>query len=265
MGTTNANALHNGCALNAAELQSTFNRDGFVRILAFWTGEQLDAIERALAKVIHDQVPTMPPEHVFYEEKGRPETLKQIQALHTYDPFFESLMFDSPFRKAAEAALDGPVVPKNLQYFNKPPLVGKATPAHQDGFYFKIEPCEAVTMWFALDSVDETNGCIHYALGSHRLGLLSHGRTDTLGFSQGLIDNTPCENSTTNICCDAQPGDLLAHHALTIHWAGANQSRTRTRRALGFIYYSADAREDTEAHAAYQEQLARELAEQGKI
>ena len=34
----------------------------------------------------------------------------------------------------------------------------------------------------------------------------------------------------------AAPGNLLAHHALTIHRAGGNLSATRSRRALGFIF-----------------------------
>ena len=60
-------------------------------------------------------------------------------------------------------------------------------------------------------------------------------------------------------------GDLLVHHALTVHWASANSSITRTRQALGFIFYAESAKEDEEAHRAYREQLDRELKEQGKI
>ena len=43
----------------------------------------------------------------------------------------------------------------NLQYFNKSPGANKPTPPHQDGYYFMITPCEAVTMWLALDEVDD--------------------------------------------------------------------------------------------------------------
>jgi phytanoyl-CoA hydroxylase len=58
---------------------------------------------------------------------------------------------------------------------------------------------------------------------------------------------------------------LLVHSALTIHRAGANKSGTRTRRALGFIYYSQRARENVEAHAAYQNRLAKEMKAEGRI
>ena len=80
------------------------------------------------------------------------------------------------------------------------------------------------------------------------------------------LDTVEYEQDKANevICC-AQPGDLLAHQAMTIHWAGANNSPTRSRRALGFIFYGVSAREDAAAHKAYQQKLDSELAASGKI
>ncbi len=151
-----------------------------------------------------------------------------------------------------------------MQYFNKPAKIGKATPPHQDGYYFMLEPCEAVTMWLALDDVDEENGCVRYIKGSNHKGMRPHGRTQTLGFSQGIQDYGEADLAD-EIAFPAKSGDLLAHHAMTIHRADANTSESRSRRALGFIYYSERAKEDKAAHAAYQEKLAREMAEAGKI
>ena len=63
----------------------------------------------------------------------------------------------------------------------------------------------------------------------------------------------------------AKPGDLLVHNAMTIHRADGNRSQTRTRQALGFIYYSERAKEDEVAHVAYQKRLAVEMEAKGKI
>ncbi|MGA1522446.1 MAG: hypothetical protein ACO4CZ_00610 [Planctomycetota bacterium] len=60
-----------------------------------------------------------------------------------------------------------------------------------------------------------------------------------------------------------QAGDLLAHDASTIHRADANRDPTRSRKALGFIYYAESARVDEARHAAYQERLAREMRRSG--
>ncbi|MFT5130408.1 MAG: phytanoyl-CoA hydroxylase [Rhodothermales bacterium] len=91
-----------------------------------------------------------------------------------------------------------------------------------------------------------------------------HGRTETLGFSLGITDYPLKSDQERELAMVAQPGDLLVHHALTIHRAGANPS-PRHRRALGFIYYSECAREDGTAHQAYQEELAREMRSAGKL
>ena len=243
--------------------KANFEEDGFVAVSGFCDTEELQGIESALARFIDVLIPNLPPEEVFYEDKGNPSTLKQIQRMHEHDDFFRSFMDSGP-KRLAEELLDEPVVGKNLQYFNKPPGIGQATPAHQDGYYFMLEPCRAVTMWMALDRVDEENGCVRYLRGSHLDGMRPHGRTQTLGFSQGIV-NFGKNETREEVPCPANPGDLLAHHALTIHRADANLSPTRSRRALGFIFYGESAREDKIGHGTYQKNLVSEMSAAGKL
>ena len=241
-----------------------FLADGYVMLPGFYSGDELAELLENLARFIHDVVPTMPPEAVFYEDRTDRCTLKQLQQMGRFDPWFHELFIAGRFRALAETLLCGPVVPKNMQYFNKPPNVGQPTPPHQDGYYFMLDPCEAVTMWLSLEPVDEENGCVRYVRGSHRLGMRKHDRTQILGFSQGITDY-PNENDLANeVSFPAQPGDLLVHDALTIHRAGGNRSSSRSRRALGFIYYSERSREDS-GHEAYQRRLAEEMKSLGKI
>jgi phytanoyl-CoA hydroxylase len=161
------------------------------------------------------------------------------------------------------AALFGEgAVPREFQWFNKPPRIGKATPPHQDGYYFMLQPNLAMTMWLALDSVDERNGCVRYIPGSHKLPIRPHKRTGTLGFSQG-VSYEPSDFDA-EIAVSAEPGDMLVHHSLTVHRADANRS-DRHRRSLGIVFYAQSAKVDTERHKAYNDALKRELAETGKI
>jgi phytanoyl-CoA hydroxylase len=241
--------------------KKSFEQDGYVAMPGFYDGGDVQAIERAMENFIAERVPALRPEHVFYEDKTDLATLKQIQCLHEHDGFFAGLFNDKP-KQLAEELLGEPVVGKNLQYFNKPPDIGQATPAHQDGYYFMLQPCHALTMWMALDAADEENGCVRYLAGSHVHGMRPHARTQTLGFSQGISDY---DSEADEVICLAQPGDLLAHHALTIHRADANTSATRSRRALGFIFYGESAKEDSVAHATYQRQLRQEMIVQGRM
>lgn len=241
------------------QLQSNFRENGFIFIPGFLNEEEVSLVHTHLEKLIREKVPSMPPEHAFYENKNDLTTLKQLQVLYTYDSFFYEMMFNSRFEKLARLLLDDTVVGKNMQYFNKPPQIGQATPPHQDGYYFMLEPNEAVTMWLGLDNVDEENGCVRYVKGSNSKGIRPHAKTQTLGFSQGISDYGNDDDRKNETWFTTKLGDLLAHHSLTIHRADKNNSDTRTRKALGFIYYAEKAKENKEAKSAYQQKLSEEI------
>ena len=245
--------LHNMKNLDLSDLKERFNEDGFVFIPGFLNNDEVGQIKRKFETFINEKVPQMPDSFVFYEDKNDPATLKQLQDIQHYDDYFAAILTGSEFEKIAEVLLGEKPIGKNLEYFNKPPKIGKPTPAHQDGYYFMLKPNNAVTMWLALEEADEENGCVYYIRGSHKTGMRSHGRTSTLGFSQGITDYGDNDHAV-EIAFPAKPGDLLVHHSLTIHRAGGNAS-DRSRKALGLIYFGESAQEDVEAKKAYMEKL----------
>lgn len=246
------------------EHRHAFKESGFVAIKDFLTPADVVDLEGQVQRFIREIMPELPAEHVFFEDKANVDSLKQIQQMGEHDEYFHDLLHGGAIRSLAEALLNDEVLPRNLQYFNKPPQVGQPTPAHQDGYYFKLDPCEAVTFWLALDVTDEENGCVRYVPGSHRQSMRHHDRTSTLGFSQGISDFGDADRAA-EVAVHAKPGDLLAHHAMTIHRADANRSTHRHRRALGFIYYAKRAKQDQQTYQRYQQQLATEMSQAGKI
>ena len=130
---------------------------------------------------------------------------------------------------------------------------------------YKRQKHNAVTCWLALEKVDEENGCIHYVKGSHKSEYRPHGRSNVLGFSQGITDFGNEEDKKNTVSFPGEPGTFLIHNAKTIHWAEGNKSQTRTRKALGFIYYGESAEINQEAHDAYQEKLRKEMKEKNLI
>ena len=213
--------------------------------------DTLQNVERYIAEV----VPGLSAKEVFYEEQGKPETLKQLQSMHLHDQWFGDF-FRGRVRELAGQLLGSEVIAKNMQFFNKPPGSGRPTPPHQDGFYFKLNPPLALTMWLALDHADAVNGCVRYVKGSHLKGMRSHVLTDTLGFSQGISDFGSKDDQANEVALAAAPGDLLVHDSMTIHRADGNSSTVRHRRALGFIFYSVRAKEDTSKRDEYRRQLS---------
>ncbi len=264
---------HEGDSMNFDELEASRGRlsgafadDGFVALEGFYDPKEIFEINAEVNQFQAEIVPNLPREQVYFENKDDPNSIKQVQRLHEHDSYFRAMMEDGPIRRLAEIVLDGPVTCNNMQFFNKPPGIGQPTPPHQDGYYFHLQPCIAATAWLALEPVDEENGCIHYVRGSHRAqDFRPHGRTGTLGFSQGVTDFGTPDDKANDVACPAEAGTLLIHGARTIHWARGNSSPTRSRRALGFIYYAERAKFDETSWRAYQERLAGDLARQGKI
>lgn len=241
-------------AINFTLLKKSFDKEGYVFIPGFLSKKEIDLTNNKLESYIKKTLPKMLPGHVFYEDKNDLATLKQMQNLFAYDPYFLQLLEGSKFKEIAEVLLEERVIGKEVEYFNKPPGIGKPTPPHQDNFYFNLKPAKAVTMWMALEPVDMENGCLNYVKGSHLKGLRPHGRTQTLGFSQGIMDFGE-QDIKNEIAFPVNAGDLLIHHPLTIHRADANNSSLRSRRALGLIYFAKSAKVDEKSRESYEKEL----------
>ena len=243
---------------------SQFRREGFAVVRAFLSSDEIERIHCQMEQYVRDVVPTLPREEVFFEDKSDQSTLKQLSRINQRDGYFQELFTGPRLTGLARDLLGADVTPHAMQWLNKPGGAASApTPPHQDGYYFRIRPNEAITFWLALDPVDEGNGCVRYLPGSHRGGVRPHERSQTLGFSQAIVDYGDAERSR-EVAVTAQPGDLIAHHSLTVHRAGPNRSN-RPRRALTAVYFSVEAKPDAEALAQYQEQLKKELIANERI
>ena len=175
---------------------------------------------------------------------------------HMVDPFFEEYGKREPFVSLAEALMGEPVRAQRPEWFNKPPGTDHATPPHQDNFYVNLDP-PPLTMWLALDAVDEENGCLRYCAGTHRDGLRPHSRTRVLGFSQGISDYDEADAAKERQVF-LEPGDLAVHHGELIHRADPNRTTDRQRRAFAMVYYAGTARRNEQAHQAYMQKVTQQ-------
>ena len=215
----------------------------------FLTADEFAALRAQLHRYIREVVPTLPDKHAFYVDKSRPETLKQMQHM-TDDPFFRDYCRHPKWVALAQELIGEAAESQGPEWFNKPPGTESPTPPHQDNYYFNLKPPNVVTIWLAIDPVDADNGCLRYVAGSHRRGIRPHGRSNVLGFSQGITDYGP-NDVAGEVPILLQPGDVVVHHGETIHRAEANRSPTRNRRAFAMVFQGASARRDEESYARY--------------
>jgi ectoine hydroxylase-related dioxygenase (phytanoyl-CoA dioxygenase family) len=236
-------------AMHVSDLKTSCDRDGFVVVRNFLPADELDVLRQNLDRYIREVVPMLPDTDAFYEDRSRPETLKQLQRM-ACDPFFAAYSHNPRWVTLAEALLGESAVAEQPEWFNKPPGTSHVTPPHQDNFYFCLTPPSVLTIWLALDCVNAENGCLRYVTGSHLRGYRTHVRSRILGFSQGISDYAPGD-FTRERAILLEPGDAVAHYGMTIHRADANLSATRHRRSFAIVFKGASCRRDEEAYERY--------------
>jgi phytanoyl-CoA hydroxylase len=231
--------------------KQAFDKHGFVVIKQLLQPSDFGQLRQQVDRYICDVVPGLGDGDAFYQDRARAETLKQLHRMDV-DTFFCDYKQHPRWLEVAQALVGEPVIAQSPEWFNKPPQTNHVTPPHQDNHYFCLAPANVITIWLALDSVDSENGCLRYVQGSHLCGYRPHGKSNIVGFSQGITDYSH-EDFVREVAVCLQPGDAVAHHGMTIHRADANLSATRHRRSFAMVFKGISCRRDEVAFANYSE------------
>jgi len=130
----------------------------------------------------------------------------------------------------------------------KEPGSVEPTPWHQDLPYWQLKGTQICSVWITLDPVTAASGGVQYVRGSHKWGKFYAPIT----FSQDpnvyhTVELEPMPENIAALCepedllsWEMEPGDAIIHHALTIHGAPGNMSRTTRRRGYAVRYTGDD-------------------------
>jgi hypothetical protein len=107
------------------------------------------------------------------------------------------------------------------QFLAKPPREGAPTYWHQDeGYWGRNLDDRGITCWMPLHDVDASNGCMHFADGGHRGGVLVHRQPEHV-----QSDLLYCEPDLSRVVsCPIRAGAVTFHHGKTPHMTPANTS-----------------------------------------
>jgi len=116
----------------------------------------------------------------------------------------------------------------------KMPGDSSPTPWHQDTVKWPMNETGALSIWIALDDVDERNGCMMFVPKSFAAGKLKNiSLTEPADIFEYVKDTGLAEQRPVVVPLKA--GSCTFHDGLTFHYAFANQTE-RPRRALAIIY-----------------------------
>jgi hypothetical protein len=209
----------------------TYHRDGLVIPKDYRVSqEQLDELAALYADLIlqNQDNPDFTPDFILgphldadgaYGVKGNPAWLKFAQLPQILD--------------MVEQLIGSDFVLWGMTIFGKPALIGKATPWHQDGDYYPIEPLETLTVWISLDGSTVEQGCMKYIPGSHKSHkIYSHHfeHRDDYTLAQVIDDDQVNLNQAKDIILE--PGQISLHDVYLVHGSDANLS---DRRRMGLV------------------------------
>lgn len=108
------------------------------------------------------------------------------------------------------------------------------TPWHQDSPAWPMSEDGALSIWIALDDVDETNGCMQFIPKSRNVGKrVGNDFVNPQSFSE-YAEGTDLKEDTA-VICRVKAGGATFHDGLTFHYAFANET-DKPRRVLAIIY-----------------------------
>ena len=109
------------------------------------------------------------------------------------------------------------------QLFMKAPKTGTAQPWHQDSASWRdILPMDLVTAWTAIDDATLENGCLNFAPGTHRWGMMRGKKAKP--FTEDLD-----AKQWPTVPAPFSAGSISFHHSLILHRSSANLTGTRRR------------------------------------
>lgn len=224
----------------------TFERDGVVLLKQVFPQDWLDAVGEAI-----DANMAAPGPLVLEYAENTEGRYHGDMFMWTWNDVFRAYVFDSPAKALAANLMRTEKV--NFFYDHllvKEPGTNVPTPWHHDLPYWPLKGSQICSLWMPLDEAGVETGGMQYILGSHRWGKMFQAQSFTGDDRYAASELEPIPDidghrDDYDICCfETEPGDVLAHHALTVHGSPGNTSQTRRRRALASRWTGDDARYD---------------------
>jgi len=136
------------------------------------------------------------------------------------------------------------------QLLVKEPQTAEHTPLHQDLPYWPIRGQQIISIWVGFDPVTEQAGAVQYIKGSHKWGKFyapaTFGKNShfvDIYRKAGLEEMPDPEKLISDgemLHWDLEPGDVVVHHPLTLHYAPGNLTESGRRRGLALRYIGED-------------------------
>ena len=231
----------------SAEQIAEFRQNGFLLVEDVLSAEEVADIGERGDQIANGQAEHVPESSVQLEPvfrhgervvEDRALAVRKLYNLAVYDPVMWAHATNAKIVDIVAALLGSEDLKMyGDQFFMKAPETGTAQPWHQDSASWRdIFPMDLVTAWAAIDDATLDNGCLHFAPGTHRWGMM-RGAQSTPFIADLDSGQWP------SVSVPLKAGSISFHHSLTLHQSGANHSSLR-RRGYAVHYMRASSWKD---------------------
>ncbi len=110
-------------------------------------------------------------------------------------------------------------------YFCKEPGDPRKVAWHQDASYWPLTPSKTLTVWLAIDDVDEENSAMQVISGTHVLGHLKWRQVHSPAVLDQELEGVESLGTPESVCLKS--GQFSIHSDLTAHGSEPNRSNRR--------------------------------------
>tara|TARA_B100002052_G_scaffold242814_1_gene227780 strand:- start:5298 stop:6176 length:879 start_codon:yes stop_codon:yes gene_type:complete len=205
-----------------------FNRAGYLSPLPGLSAVEVKQLRRYLDWLI--------PEVVSADDRRNSYSINQYHQV--CQPLWE-LIHTSLLVDYVTDILGPELVCWSTHLFCKLPGDGMEVPLHQDANYWPFTPTKSLTIWLAVDDVDEGNAAMRFVPGSHLSGDLAHTELPLDGsvvLNRRVANHEEYDDVVLN---ELQAGEVSLHTDLLLHGSPPNFS-DRRRCGVALRYLAAD-------------------------
>ena len=207
----------------SSEQVRRFNADGFVRPLDALTQDEVDSA-RAYFESLLLRMQAMEDGRNTYALDGYHLCCRGIWEMALHPKILDYV----------EDLLGPDLVCWSTHYFCKMGGDPKRVPWHQDATYWPVRPTMTVTVWLAIDDVDEANSPLRFAAGSHLLGAVEWRKAEGhIVLRQEVPGAERYGDPVDNLL---KAGQVSIHTSTLIHGSEPNTSENRRCCGLALRY-----------------------------
>tara|TARA_E500000331_G_scaffold270027_1_gene261559 strand:- start:1407 stop:2096 length:690 start_codon:yes stop_codon:yes gene_type:complete len=201
--------------------KADFAQDGFVILRNYLSADETAEMRNRLDDYLKHKGPI--------HHKDYP--IGSFKSLDQHDDWFHDYLEKGPHIPLMKHLIEDDLAPDNVTWNDKPQGMQRTLP-HFDALGAYRMPPSGISLWIAMDPIDQNNGCLCYEKGSHK-------RDYAMAYPLPDYD----ENNENAVSIEVSPGDAVIHSAKTVHWS-KEQVDFRPRNAMVYVYWGASSEID---------------------